>query len=414
VRKTILSLFTCAALGATPPVWADSVDAKLLGMLRDNGSITAEQYAELSADLTREQRAVARESVDKEEFVDLQQKIAWAAKTVISGDVRARQEHVTLQHSDPDPNKDRQRIRARLAVVSQVTPTVEAGIRVATGSSNDARSTNQDLDSYFTKKDLWLDRAYINWHPTSVSGLKLFAGKIAQPWLSMGEMIWDSDINPEGVAAVYSRKFGDTELFGTGGAFTLKNNVDGEGNEFQNDLRLQMAQVGVRMFPGDSFKVTLGGSVYHYYNDAYGTAGLELNGNTTTQFQLYEGFGQLDVLGLPVPLSLYGQYARNTAANGPQDDKDKAWLAGFTTRIWEIGVNYNYRDVERNSVVGAFTDSDFANGFTASRGSKLSLLYNITNNFVLTTSYFDAVSNAASTQPGSNVDTLQVDLQAVF
>jgi hypothetical protein len=35
-------------------------------------------------------------------------------------------------------------------------------------------------------------------------------------------------------------------------------------------------------------------------------------------------------------------------------------MFGLLTRIWEIGVNYSYRDVERNAVVGAFTDSDFA------------------------------------------------------
>ncbi len=412
VGKLIVRVFCLIGLLAAVPVVAESVDTKLLGMLRDNGSITPEQYAELSADLSREQRAVAREQVDKTEFVEMQQKMAWVANTVISGDMRARQEHVTIQHSAVD-SVDRQRIRARLGVVSQVNETVEAGIRLATGDNNNSRSTNQNLDNYFAKKDVWLDRAYINWHPTATPGLKLLAGRMAQPWVSMGDVIWDGDINVEGAAGAYSRKFGDTELFGSAGAFTLKDNVNGDGNEFNNDLRLQSAQLGTRFFPGDRFKATLGSSVYHYANDTDALA-LGVFGNTTTQFQLYEGFGQLDVLGLPVPLTLYGQYVENSAANGSESDKDAAWLVGFSTRIWEIGVNYNYRKVERNSVVSIFTDSDFAAGFTASRGSKIQLTYNIARNFSLQTTYMPAVSNTLGQQAGSEVNVLMIDLMASF
>ncbi len=63
-------------------------------------------------------------------------------------------------------------------MVSQVSPEIEAGIR---GNDNNARSTNQDLDNYFTKKDIWLDRAYFNWHPNAVPGLNVIGGKMAQP-----------------------------------------------------------------------------------------------------------------------------------------------------------------------------------------------------------------------------------------
>ncbi len=45
-----------------------------------------------------------------------------------------------------------------------------------------SRSTNQDMNNYFTKKDIWLDRAYINWHPANVPGLKMLGGRMAQPW----------------------------------------------------------------------------------------------------------------------------------------------------------------------------------------------------------------------------------------
>jgi Putative porin len=428
VRKTILSFCGGLALAAAVPVAAaESVDAKLLAMLKANGSITEAQYTELSADLVAAQREEARDSsAIKQDLSAVEQKVSWAEKTVITGDIRVRQERIQVEDRKPaEQTQSRQRYRARLAVVSQVTPTVEAGIRLASGNNNDVRSTNQDMNNYFTKKDIWLDRAYINWHPENVPGLKMIGGRISQPWTKVAEseVIWDNDVNPEGVAVQYSRKFGDTNVFTSGGAFTLKDNVTGFGPEFNNDMRMYYGQLGANLFPGEDFKVTVGASVFHYYKDSRGVPttapnaglGLTLNGNNSTEFQLYEGFSQVDILGLPLPLSLYGQYVENPNANGPDDGEDSAYMVGLLTRFWEIGVNYSYRDVERNAVVGAFTDSDFASGFTASKGSKLQLSYNITKNFQFLTTYFYTESDASNpAKAGAQTNTLQVDLVATF
>jgi hypothetical protein len=421
VRKITLSLCGGLVLAAAFSATAETVDAKLLGMLRDNGSITPAQYTELSTDLANEQKAApASAPVNKKDFDDLQQKIAWAANTVVSGDIRVRQENISIENNDPERNQDRQRVRARVAVVSQVSPDVEAGVRIASGNSNDARSTNQDLNNYFTKKDLWLDRAYVNYHPTEVPGLKVVGGKMAQPWVNVDEMIWDGDVNPEGIASLYSHKFGPAELFGSTGAFTLKDNVNGNGVQFTDDLRLISAQVGVRFTLADNYKFMAGGSLYHYHLDGDSpvvppaTLGLSANGNTSTQFQLYEGFTQLDITGLPVPLTFWGQYVKNPNANGPQSDNDMGWLAGFKTKIWNISLLYSYRDVQRNAVVGAFTDSDFADGFTGSRGSKFQIQYPISKNFMFSTQYFMTQSNAVNAQSGSDVDTWLIDFVASF
>lgn len=431
-----ITMMLCGGLlfGATAPAWSGNTDAKLLDMLRANGSITAAQHEELMADLQREERVAlkaAKKGVKKEEFVTLQQKLAWALNTQIKGDVRVRHETIDIEGKLPkERDKDRQRIRARIGAFTQVNPEVEAGIQVASGNTADRRSTNQDLDASgganavnsFDKKELWLDLTYIDYHPLAVPGLKVFGGKMKQPWVSLGDTIWDGDINPEGIAGTYSRKWGATELFGSAGVFILKNNVDGEGNQFRHDLGLNSGQMGVRFFPGDDFKVTLGGSIYHYANDedapAAGLGALALNGNTTTGFQLYEGFGQIDVLGLPLPLSVYGQVVTNADANGAKSDQDLAWLVGVLTRLWDIGIDYNYRDVQRNAVVGAFTDSDFASGFTASRGHKLKLKYDIAKNFSVGATYFLTKSDASDTSVPFELDadtnTLQVDLEAKF
>ena len=403
---------------AAAPAFAGTVDQKLLDMLLANGSINATQHAELTGDLAKEQRVADRtaaKQVKNEDMVALQQKLAWAMNTQLKGDVRVRYENIHIE-DEPDTGRDqdRQRIRARLGAFTQVNPELEAGIQIATGNSSDRRSTNQDLNNAFTMKDLWLDLAYLDYHPLQVPGLKVFGGKMKQPWVSLGDIIWDGDINPEGGAATYSRKWGMTELFGSAGYFVLQDNVDGEGRQFEHDLRLYSGQIGTRFYPGDSFKATVGGSIYAYDNDDQSTV-LVANGNSQNEFRLYEAFGQLDVIGLPLPLSVYGQFVHNSAAQGSDADQDQAWLVGVMTRVFDVGVDYNYRDVQRNGVVGAFTDSDFADGYVGSRGHKIKLRYDISKNFAFTTTYFMAESDVASRfTDDASVNRLQVDLEGKF
>lgn len=418
----------CGGLALAMSIPASAgVDAKLLEMLKANGSISPGQYAELQTELASEKQAqqeAAAQQVKKSDLSAFEQKVAWAAKTEFKGDVRVRHENVKIDGESDGKNKDRQRIRARLGAYTQINPQVNTGIRIATGGGGDARSTNQDLDNYFDKKQLWLDQAYIDYHPTAVKDLHLIGGKMPQPWVSTGDVIWDSDINPEGVAATYKHNLGNSgvEMFGSAGYYTLKDNVDGEGVQFRHDLSMYAGQLGTRFAPTDSLKVTLGGSVYGYKNDddskcpTTGTkttpCALAVNGNSTSEFRLYEGFGQVDIANLPLPLSLYGQYVHNAATDSDQDD---AWLVGFKSKLDAFSLDYNYRDVQRNAVVGAFTDSDFANGTTGSRGHKVKLGYEIDKNFgVGVTYYLTKADYATTTQKDANTNTLQLDVEAKF
>ncbi|MGE1173464.1 putative porin [Pseudomonas sp. BW7P1] len=437
--KTAAALCGGLLLAMSVPASA-AVDAKLLDMLKANGSITQAQYAELQAELAQDQKAqqiaqqaqqetneqIAATAKKTNELSSFDQKLAWAAKTQFKGDVRFRQETVKNDGVPNAKDQDRQRIRARLGAYTEINPQVDTGIRIATGSSDDARSTNQDLNNYFDKKQIWLDLGYVDYHPDAVKNLHLIAGKMNQPWVSMGDIIWDSDINPEGLAVTYKYPLnGSAELFGSAGHYTLKDNVDGEGVQFKHDLRLYAGQLGGRFALTDSLKLTLGGSIYSYDNDknsACPTSGtvtapcaLAVNGNSPNEtFKLYEGFGQLDIANLPVPLSIYGQYVNN---NDASNDQDTGWLAGVKTKVYGFGIDYNYRDVQRNAVVGAFTDSDFANGYTGSRGSKLKVSYELDKNFTLGATYFMANSdytNASLRKTDSDINTLQLDAEAKF
>jgi hypothetical protein len=420
--KTTTAAGICAGLLLATSVPANAaVDAKLLEMLRANGSITAAQHDELQAELVKDNQVAAQKK--KEDLSAFEQKVAWAAKTQVKGDIRLRHESVDASTNVPSNisgDQDRQRVRARLGVYSEINPQVDAGIRLATGSgtSGDGRSTNQSLAG-MSQKSFWLDQAYLDYHPTAVPNLHVIGGKMAQPWVSMGDVIWDGDINPEGLALTYKLPLaGKTELFGSTGYYILTDNVDGEGYQFEHDLRMYTGQAGVRFAPADSVKVTLGGSIYAFDKDK-DTTTLAINGNApgSNEFQLYEGFGQVDLTGLPLPLSFYGQYvvngdAQRTATVGKEDT---AYLFGVKTKFYGIGLDYNYRDVERNSVVGAFTDSDFGNGYTGGKGHKIKVGYDIDKNFSVGAAYLMAKdSYVASGDNKQDVDTLQLDVEAKF
>jgi uncharacterized membrane protein len=434
--KTAAALCGGLLLALSVPASA-AVDAKLLDMLKANGQISASQYTELQAELAKDQKekqiaqqaqqetneqiaATAKKANDLSVF---DQKLAWAAKTQFKGDVRFRQETVKIQgeSNNGGRDKDRQRIRARLGAYTEINDQVDTGIRIATGSSDDARSTNQDQDNYFDKKSIWLDLGYIDYHPKQIKNLHVIGGKMLQPWVNMGDVIWDSDINPEGLALTYKYPLGSSaELFGSLGNYNLKDNVDGDGVQFRHDLRLTSGQLGTRFSVTDNLKMTLGGSIYAYQNDENSTCtssttpcALAVNGNSANeQFRLYEGFAQADIGGLAVPLAFYGQYVKN---NDASTDQDTAWLLGAKSKVFGFNLDYNYRDTQRNAVVGAFTDSDFANGTTGSRGHKMKVSYDIDKNFAVGATYFLTKADYASrTQRDANTNTLQLDAEAKF
>ncbi|MGY2376263.1 putative porin [Pseudomonas sp. SDO524_S393] len=434
--KTAAALCGGLLLALSVPASA-AVDAKLLDMLKANGQITSAQYTELQAELAKDQKEkqiaqqaqqetneqIAATAKKTNELSSFDQKLAWAAKTQFKGDVRFRQETVKIQgeSNNGGRDKDRQRIRARLGAYTEINSQVDTGIRIATGSSDDARSTNQDQDNYFDKKSIWLDLGYIDYHPDQIKNLHVIGGKMLQPWVNMGDVIWDSDINPEGLALTYKYPLGSSaELFGSIGNYNLKDNVDGDGVQFRHDLRLTSGQLGTRFSVTDNLKLTLGGSVYAYQNDKDSRCtttttpcALAVNGNSAdNQFRLYEGFAQADIGGLAVPLAFYGQYVKN---NDAVTDQDTAWLLGAKSKVFGFNLDYNYRDIQRNAVVGAFTDSDFANGTTGSRGHKFKVSYDIDKNFALGATYFLTKADFSSrTQRDANTNTLQLDAEAKF
>ena len=97
-------------------------------------------------------------------------------------------------------DRDRLRLRARLAVNVKVSDSVTAGLRLASGSATDRVSTNQTLGQNFNRAQFLLDRAFIKLDP--VEWFSFSAGRIANPWFST-DLVWSDNLNFEGLAGTF-------------------------------------------------------------------------------------------------------------------------------------------------------------------------------------------------------------------
>ncbi|MBL7222989.1 MAG: putative porin [Candidatus Brocadiae bacterium] len=364
---------------------------------------------------------------------------SWAEKVKFNGDFRYR--HEWTDDEDKSRERARHRVRLRLGLEAHPTEDLDLYVRLVTGGDN-PRGTNQTLDGAFSSKDLMLDRAYVDWHPASLQGVHLLAGKMAQPWRHPGssQLIWDSDISPEGLAATSETPITETtRAFATVGSFWVDESSSDE------DILLWACQVGVTHEIAEAAKFTLGGSYFHYHNlqgrtplfdptTGYGNTTQTVTKTTTldctaggdpvicteesevyTQgYRLWEFFCVFETTAAGLPMALYGDYVNNTAATSGQDT---GWLVGCTLGTakapgtWQL--DYNYRRVENDAVIGAFTESDFHGGRTGGEGHKVTAAYQVNKAAQVALTYFLSNDEDESAN-NDNYRKLQVDFKVKF
>ncbi len=336
----------------------------------------------------------------------------WVSKIKLHGDFRYRYEYIKLQGKD---SVNRNRIRARIGLTAKVNNTNDFHIRLASGSQ-DPTSTNQTLTGSFSSKHIWLDRAYVDWHPVFANSRgnrgHLFLGKMKNPFLMVksSSLIWDDDLNPEGGAVTFQASLGNINPFINVGGFWVR-------SRWKNtDSGVIGGQVGVKPVLG-KFKVTAGAGYFGYIHTkgqpAFFTIGkygfgntLDADGNYIYDYKLVEAFAQVGTKFRKIPVAVYGDYVYNT------DPGDDGWLIGFKVgkckkkHSWEF--NYNYRRVEPDATVGAFCDSDFIGGGTDGKGHKFSAGFQLAKNWKLAATYF---LNDRRLHHSKDFDRLQVDMK---
>ena len=351
-------------------------------------------------------------------------------------------------------DRNRLRLRARLAVLAKVNDSLEAGLRFASGSTSDPVSTNQTLGNTFNHNNIVLDRAYLRFDPKP--GLTIWGGKIPNPWFST-DLVWDEDLNFDGLAATFRPKLSDRlTSFSTFGWFPIQE-IERSGNDKylvgaqtgfdwkfseNHSVKMGLAYYDYRHISGQRTDsglldylapqfVQKGNSMFHLRNDTLLTTGL---------FALAPEFKELNLTASwdmaafdPVHVVLSGDYVKNigfdreeilqrTGLNiEPKTSGYQVKLAVGAPVIkkradWQFIMAYKY--LERDAVLDAFTDSDFHLGGTDAKGWILGGSYGLAANTWLSLRWLsadeiDGPPNSLTTSPLA-IDVLQIDINAKF
>jgi hypothetical protein len=381
-------------------------------VLSSAASFAAEDAEALRADVEALNRRIEALEQDTEREADP----AWTDRIKIKGDLRARFEH---REKGDQSDKSRLRGRARVGVYADVNDQVYAGVRIATGSDDSPTSTNQTLDDFGEKRAIWLDLMYMGYTPDYIEGLDLVLGKIKQPWEQVSDLMYDSDVNPEGANAGYLGDYDAFDLIANLGYYIWQEEVDSNP---ASDITMGAAQLAGRVGMGDNLALIGGVNAFVYHNVAGAATPLDAGdnplpeGNTTVtvgtdevwvyDYELLEGFAQLDLDNDIAPVKVYGDYIVNTAS---EVEEDTAWLVGAGTGYKRLGFDYSYREIDADAIIGVLADSDFSEGGTGGKGHKFKLKYKLLSNWTAGLTYF--VTEDAG---GTDVNTLQADLVVKF
>lgn len=393
--------------------------------------------------LTREEaRSIKAEIVADEKVIredGLKQSLpSWVQNVKLKGDLRIRYQ---WDHTFNDRNDtNRGRLRFRLGLDAKVNEKLNIGIGLATGKNDGsanqdkdfARSTNQSLENGFTKHAIGLDYVYAQYQATpEISGIM---GKFKNPLWEPGDLIWDTDINPEGGALQLTKKINPKlDLFLTPGVFILDEvSSSAPSSSSQDDPTLFVNQAGLNYNLTDN--VSVKGAVSYYVTSNTKNASLPGTVSTNTRlsnydlitpaaeikfkkpFKFFENIGILDKLVAvrDIPhVSFFGEYANNPQAK----TKNTGYMVGIkfgADKIaawgdWQLA--YNYAMLSKDAVLDILPDSDRVSGKTGIRAHEAIWQFGLGKNTFLSLDYYQGWSIAGNPVPQHVV---QVDWNLKF
>ena len=396
----------------------------LLQKLVDKGVLTGSEAQQVKTE-TQEQ---VKKEIAQGKYSSLP---AWVQNTKLKGDFRLRyqDDYANASASSKQVNKQRARFRLRLGLESKVNDKLLVGIGLATGintsdakgltSIDTARSTNQTFGQGFGKKPISLDYAFAQYSATPWS--TLVGGKFKNVLWEPGDLIWDTDINPEGAAIKLSKNIGaSTSLFMNTGILVIQEDV---GNS--NAPTMFTIQPGVSYKFNDS--ISAKGAVS--YNQAFSVKGKLLNGaagtnsgytlsGSTVSGALLNDYTYINpalevtfkepfkALGVDVPyLALFGEYVQNIESSVKNDNT--GYMLGFkfgAEKVENFGdwqFRYNYAMLGKDAVLDITPDSDRYGGKTGMRSHEGMFDFGLGKNTWIGLDYYygwQIPGNFASTQ----------------
>jgi hypothetical protein len=382
IIKMLTVFAIAAAIGGAGPVTAAEEEqalTDLVQILKNEGVLDEGQYNELTA------KAAKREA-----------KQSWTDRISLWGDLRGRWEGFYYTKSDSDyKDRNRLRYRFRLNGKAKINPYATVQFRLVSGGDDD-RSTNRTLGDLadFASDPIRIDRAYVRLTPFKEGRYpdengSLFAefGKAPNPYIrkiAKDYMLWDADMNLEGVSFVTDREVVDNVgLYFNTGYYVVKENSSA------SDPYLFAAQLGTEA--GVTRNIELGARISYFrfgkvdddmlLRGAEGSAvtsssGNILDGMTTgdsvsiLESRVYAKFGYFE----DWPITVYGSISGNLSAVASDTlgvgREHLAWGVGGEIgdkKKWLV-LGLNYYDLQANAQFSQFVDSDLFDGNTNRKG----------------------------------------------
>ncbi len=375
----------------------------------------------------------------------------------------------TFLNSTEDVN--RLRYRLRFGFENALFDGLKMKIRLASGNDVTPVSLNQTLGQSGQLNEIFIDRAFLEWHALDQHDrpwLSLLGGRLDRPFLAT-DLVWDDDLAFEGFAARYHQTFADlADSVGVDsgldrtfvglnfGAFPVFEDElpipDGSSNDkwlwgsqlvfdhaFEDSSLFQVGLayydyvnvIGQRNAFGSQLKdwtapefMQKGNTVFDLRNDndltteLFGLAADFTLVNVTARFD-YAGFAPTHVIltGDIVKNIGYDEQAIQRCTGALIDERTLGYRmmlrVGHPTVIrrgqWAVFTDYRY--LQRDAVVDAFTDSNFRLGGTDAKGYQIGGELGISRHAWLRLRWMsgDEIDGAPL-----GIDVLQADLNASF
>ncbi|MEI7824138.1 MAG: putative porin [Chlorobiaceae bacterium] len=367
------------------------------------------------------------------------------------GDVRERwEDQRTLKNNADTFSTSRSRTRVRLGVYSWINEELSTGVQLATGNDavNETVSRNQSAGALFQPKNIYLNEAFIDYHPTALDGqVNLILGKRddTAAIIRVNNLVYDSDLTFEGATVQYGKdadgkeKSGPIAIAGYYLLDSFSDTVKSDPTLFiaqaaykgdVNDIRYMLG-AGYNLYSSvDNISLTYGADKSGYAPSTVAPASTYL---TRKGYRIVELFGNIGgQITDTLPWTIYGQYAVNTAQSANyaniNNNRRNAWLAGLTIgdakQVGQWSLDAKYDRIESDSVFPYFTDSDRKVVGTSKslsrptevvnvKGFEVALTYHLVQNMTLGARYFSYNEiDKLSTNP--TLHQLQADVVVKF
>lgn len=326
----------------------------------------------------------------------------------LKGDFRLRYEGID---EEGDESRERFRYRARFGIEAEVQDNVDVILELSTGADNPV-SANTTIDGGFNKDEFRINLAYVSWKASD--SITVLAGKMKNPIFRPGksQLIFDNDLTPEGAALVFESGI----LFGNASIFAV------EERSSDDDSFLFAFQGGAKLDVSDNASLTFGAGYLEYtntvgftpfFNGSSKSNSVDIDGNYIYDYRNYELFAQFDTSVGDWPLQLYSHWTENT----DPDDENTAFAfggkLGSAKKKGTMQLVYTYQDVEADSVIGTFNDSNFGSSGTDSDGHIVRYKYALTDKATIGGSLFmNSIDRFQGVE--KDYDRIQIDIEFKF